>query len=890
MLLAIFKLLGVVAASQIALAASPSHGNGRIDSPLRFSTNGTFQMSVFEDLHYGEAEDLVWGPQQDVNSTRVMNSILDDEHPQLVVLNGHLITGENTYKENSTNYINEIVQPLLERNLPWASTYGNHDSDFNLSRNDILQREHSWPNALTRQDVHGNTSGVSNYWLPVYGSSGSSDVPKLILWFFDSRGGNYYQQSQANGDGVPQPGWVDQSVVDWFTATRTHLCSQYGKDVPSLAFVHIPVNAMLAFQQSSNDSGVRPHYEPGINADDPLAQQGVTEGQGDVSGTVSSYGGQDIPFMQALLDTPNLISVFSGHDHGDDWCFKWNSRLPGMNLTGNGLDLCFGRHSGYGGYGSWTRGSRQILVSEQQLKHNVAETWVRLETGEVSAYKNEHGVVHHSPDDPCALPESPAKSLRNLKINGILSLSPQQLALWDKTLFCTILSLLSTRCDDDLGTAYPCRVEYWRDELDDGELDSLDVKHKDPSRPQQQHEREYHWYGLWLHDVHNYVVWRADLGSYAVLLFQYKHVLVIFDKRHLFVDIFRPATAPKDNVDVVKLVNLVCANHFLDLIQDHDIAWYSNWAAPSSWAPAPSSYVPPSSSAAPSSSYVTPISSATPSASGSPSSGISANGNQWAMAYTPYANDGTCKSASTVSSDIAAIKAKGFTSVRLYATDCSGPQNVGAAAQANGLKLILGIFIDGSGIGGKTDNQVSTLTQWGQGNWGMVEMVVFGNEAIFNGYVSASALASGISSAKSKFRAAGYNGPVTTTDTVDAITSNAGTLCSAIDVVAANIHPFFNGQIAASSAGNFVTQQLSLLSSACNNALQAYNLETGWPSQGGNSGIAVPSPSDQKTAIDSILAQAGSRSVMFSFQNDMWKAPGSLGVEQFWGCGSLFSG
>ena len=41
------------------------------------------------------AEDLDWGPAADVKSTRVMNTILDAELPNLVVLNGDLITGEN---------------------------------------------------------------------------------------------------------------------------------------------------------------------------------------------------------------------------------------------------------------------------------------------------------------------------------------------------------------------------------------------------------------------------------------------------------------------------------------------------------------------------------------------------------------------------------------------------------------------------------------------------------------------------------------------------------------------------------------------------------------------------------------------------------------------------
>lgn len=54
-----------------------------------------------------------------------------------------------------------------------------------------------------------------------------------------------------------------------------------------------------------------------------------------------------------------------------------------MNLTGNGVNLCFSRHSGYGGYGEWLRGSRQILLNEKHLITKT-ETWIRLEDGSVS--------------------------------------------------------------------------------------------------------------------------------------------------------------------------------------------------------------------------------------------------------------------------------------------------------------------------------------------------------------------------------------------------------------------------------------------------------------------------------------------------------------------------
>ena len=54
-----------------------------------------------------------------------------------------------------------------------------------------------------------------------------------------------------------------------------------------------------------------------------------------------------------------------------------------MTLTGNGINFCFGRHSGYGGYGSWTRGSRQILLSEATLG-TATQTWIRKEDLTVS--------------------------------------------------------------------------------------------------------------------------------------------------------------------------------------------------------------------------------------------------------------------------------------------------------------------------------------------------------------------------------------------------------------------------------------------------------------------------------------------------------------------------
>ncbi|KAJ4424288.1 hypothetical protein N0V82_000988 [Gnomoniopsis sp. IMI 355080] len=340
---------------------------------LEFNKSKIFTLAIFSDLHYGE-EEHGWGIDQDIKSTRVMNSVLDSEHSiDLVVLNGDLITGENTFRENSSEYLDQIVAPLVHRSIPWASTYGNHDSKFNLSRESLYQAEKRYPLSYTRK-MNASLPGITNYYLLIRAPDG---LPAAILWFFDSRGGASYQRDPSNQDDIPN--WVADETAAWYKASRTRLQSQYGL-LPSIAFVHIPPHPFLAAQEA----GLDPGRFPGINDDVPLAIQGE--------------GHNDDAFVEALLEDNLLNSIHVGHDHGDSWCATW----PKPSLSGRGsghlLDdragpiLCFSRHTGYGGYGTWDRGARIVQLSLQYMEDAGASnglgkmhvgTWVRMENREV---------------------------------------------------------------------------------------------------------------------------------------------------------------------------------------------------------------------------------------------------------------------------------------------------------------------------------------------------------------------------------------------------------------------------------------------------------------------------------------------------------------------------
>lgn len=266
---------------------------------------------------------------------------------------------------------------------------------------------------------------------------------------------------------------------------------------------------------------------------------------------------------------------------------------------------------------------------------------------------------------------------------------------------------------------------------------------------------------------------------------------------------------------------------------------------------------------------------------------VGSTGSQWAITYIPYNDDLTCKSRALIHADVSTIASKGFTTLRLYATDCSALAHIATYALTLNLTLILGIHID-SPDPTQSQSQLSEIITWAAStSWTGVSMIVLGNEAIFNTYIPAPTLSTLLISSRSALRAAGYTGPVTTTEPIAILDENAALLCPAIDVAAANIHPFFHAEISADEAGAYVAEQLAVLEEICP-GLEAVNLETGWPRRGRRNGNAVPGVGEQAVAMQGIMEGSGGRSVVLGFGDDGWKDEGEFGVEGSWGCGHLF--
>ncbi|KAK9460374.1 glycoside hydrolase superfamily [Lipomyces oligophaga] len=263
------------------------------------------------------------------------------------------------------------------------------------------------------------------------------------------------------------------------------------------------------------------------------------------------------------------------------------------------------------------------------------------------------------------------------------------------------------------------------------------------------------------------------------------------------------------------------------------------------------------------------------------------------ITYSPYTSSGECKPITEITSNLVDISTRGFKTVRLYSPDCSSLEAATAVWESLGLKVILGISLTEaySTPAGKAsaDIQIHALEQFE--NWDAVEMVVVGNEAVFNEQISISDLVALIGKVRNVLRSSGYLGPVTTAETPSTLAKNAELICSSVDVLGVNAHPFFDASITPSNAGYFVRTVINQADGLCNHEKNVVILETGWPSAGeGSNGNAVPGPEQQAEAISSIRTETEGLNdvVYFTFADDDWKLPGAFGVEQRFGAAHLF--
>lgn len=287
-----------------------------------------------------------------------------------------------------------------------------------------------------------------------------------------------------------------------------------------------------------------------------------------------------------------------------------------------------------------------------------------------------------------------------------------------------------------------------------------------------------------------------------------------------------------------------------------------------------SSYEPPSTTSA---STPATSSSTSPAPPGDYPSGLG-------ICYAPYNDDGSCKNQKQVDSDFELLTQ--YSLIRIYGVDCNQVTTVLNAAKASNKKVFAGLF-DINTIEQDLETIISAVED-SNSDWSYFNTISVGNELVNQGAHPVSEVVNAIRTARNTLRSAGYTGPVVTVDTFNALIDNPE-LCQASDYCAANCHPFFDPNTSAEEAGSYVAEQVQLISDSAGGDKVTVITETGWPSQGETNGLAVPSESNQKIAIESLKKSLKSGEeagiYLLSAFDTQWKADngGTFGTEKYWG-------
>lgn len=305
-------------------------------------TNGKFKILQLADLHfstgYGKCADpwpVFPGKLEhclaDMITLDFVNEVLDLEDPDFVVLTGDQIFGEAC--PDSETALLKVVKPMVDRGIPYAAVFGNHDDEGgSLDRTELMNLLKDLPYSLSEPGPD-DLSGVGNYVVDVP-SSNSKSSP-VVMYFLDSHA---YPHGKVRGYD-----WIKEDQIN---AVRTYHDEVAHMKPIELVFFHIP----LQEYRPPEGAQIIGSYKEGVMA-----------------GAINTG-------MYSTMRDLGIKFVSVGHDHCNDYCMKGES-----TEERDGVWMCYGGGAGEGGYGGYGGTSRRVRLFEVDTRSGSILTWQRLQ-------------------------------------------------------------------------------------------------------------------------------------------------------------------------------------------------------------------------------------------------------------------------------------------------------------------------------------------------------------------------------------------------------------------------------------------------------------------------------------------------------------------------------
>ena len=292
-------------------------------SELQFNKDGKFKIVQFTDVHFKYKN-----PASDIALERI-NQVLDEEQPDFVIF-----TGDVVYSAPADKGMLQVLEQVSKRKLPFVVTFGNHDNEQGMTREQLYDIIRQVPGNL----MPDRGSALSPDYVLTVKASSDAKKDAAVLYCMDSH--SYSPLKDVKGYA-----WLTFDQINWYRQQSAAYTAQNGgQPLPALAFFHIP---LPEYNEAASDENAILRGTRMEEACAPKLNKGM---------------------FAAMKESGDVMGMFVGHDHDNDYAVMWK-----------GILLAYGRFTGGNTeYNHLPNGARIIVLDEGARTFT---SWIRQKDG-----------------------------------------------------------------------------------------------------------------------------------------------------------------------------------------------------------------------------------------------------------------------------------------------------------------------------------------------------------------------------------------------------------------------------------------------------------------------------------------------------------------------------
>lgn len=277
------------------------------------SSTEDFKILHLTDIHIGGS---LYSYSKDMKALKACYAEIEHTHPDLVLVTGDLCfpLGIMSMSLNNSAPVQQFAAFMRNTGIPWAFTYGNHDTENLASLNKTELNEvykslsYKTSGNLLYPYVQPDVMGRNNQLIEIRNTDGSLNTG---LFMIDS---NAY-----TGEGINVYDYIHDDQVDWYAEQVERMNDEAGHTVNSFVFFHIPLQQYKTATELYLDGSDEVKYFFGENPGD----------HGGITNDLVCCSDYPSKMFDTALKLGSTTGFFCGHDHYNNASIEYK----GIRLT-----------------------------------------------------------------------------------------------------------------------------------------------------------------------------------------------------------------------------------------------------------------------------------------------------------------------------------------------------------------------------------------------------------------------------------------------------------------------------------------------------------------------------------------------------------------------------